>query len=111
MNKKLTTAITILVISVFLILFLWQQTLILPIILLFLAYIKHKTIPIKKEFLWFTSLLITSWLVEVLLVNIGQAWQYNSPSFLNVPIYLPIFWGILGTTLIIVHQELTKKFN
>jgi hypothetical protein len=78
----------------------------LSILFVVIAYIKHKHIPIKKELLWFCLICICGGMAEILLVNVSHAWSYANAQILNIPIYMPIFWGVLGTTLIVIYQNL-----
>jgi len=78
---------------------------ILSFLLIFLAYIKHKLIPIKKELFWYLLVCIGSVAIEVFLVNVGGAWEYSNKSFLNIPIWMAFFWGVIGTSIIVTYDK------
>lgn len=107
MNRRFVSAISVFLISVLCILFLWKQTILLSVLLLLIAYIKHKICPIKRELLWFVLVFLGGAIVEILLVNFGNAWSYSTPQLFNIPIWMPVFWGVIGTTIIVIYDELT----
>ena len=109
MNRKLLISTSILLLSISFTFFLSNQYLLHSILLIFLAYIKHKIYPIKKELLWFIMICVGGAIVEILLVNISHAWNYSNPQFFGIPIWIPIFWGVVGTTMIVVYDGLTNK--
>lgn len=109
MNKKLNISLVILLLLVVCITFLWKQALLVSILFALIAYTKHKLIPIKKELLWFSLISVGGGTTEILLVNLSHAWSYANAQFFNIPIYMPIFWGVLGTTLIVLYDSLIKE--
>ena len=108
MNRKLITSIGILVISFLCIIYLWTHAALLSFLLMLLAYVKHKIYPIKKELLWFVLICVVGAIVEIIMVNIGHAWSYSASQILGIPIWMAIFWGLVGTTIIVIYNELTK---
>jgi len=106
MNQKLLGSIGVLLISVLCIAILSKQAVVLSLVIVFCAYIKHKVFPIKKELLWYCLITIFGALAEMLLVNVGHAWTYVNPQLFGVPIYMPLFWGLLGTTIIVLYDGL-----
>jgi hypothetical protein len=92
-----------------LLLFLSSHTFILTFLLILLAYIKHKLIPIKKELLWYLIVCIGSVLIEVLLVNIGGDWEYSNKHFFNIPIWMAFFWGVIGTSMVVMYDKFVKR--
>jgi hypothetical protein len=65
--------------------------------------------PIKKELLWFIFICIGGSIIEILLVNYGHAWRYATPQFFGIPIWMPLFWGVVGTTIVVLYDGLIKK--
>ena len=108
-GKRFLYSLALLVISILLVLFLWEYTLILSLSLIVLELIKFKLVPIKKEIVWYFLTVIISTLVEVILVNIGGAWSYAQSSVLNVPIYMPLLWGLVATIIIVIYQEIFEN--
>lgn len=91
------------------IIFLWEQVLILSLLLIILALIKHRFFPMKQELSWYLGFCIGGAVVEILMVNIGHGWSYVKPQLFNIPIWMPLFWGLTGTTVIVFYTEITKK--
>ena len=89
--------------------FLSEQPVILLILLIFIAYAKHKIYPIKKELLWFVFICVGGAIVEVLLVNTGSAWSYSVSQFFGIPIWIPPFWGVAATTIVVMYEGLINK--
>jgi len=104
--KRVFILILTVVLSSSLILFLWKSTVLLLVMLLVVSYIKHIFCPIKRELLWFVVVSFGSLLVEVVLVNFGEAWTYAVGHIFGIPIWMPVFWGIVGTTLVDLHERL-----
>ncbi|ODS37503.1 MAG: hypothetical protein A7315_03985 [Candidatus Altiarchaeales archaeon WOR_SM1_79] len=98
---------TVVVIScVFLIAFLWSDNaLLLSISLLVCSialYIWHRE---KSELLLFIMGAIFGPVVEVICIYYG-AWSYSNPSFLGIPIWLPIAWGYAVVYLKGIHENI-----
>ncbi len=54
-------------------------------------------------------MLIGSAVIEIILVNVGHAWTYTTSQFLGIPLYMPIFWGLLGSTVISLYQDFANS--
>ena len=104
MKNKLIVSIGFLVFSALSLLFLWKYAFLLSVVLLLTAYIKHRIYPIKKELLWFILLSVGGGLVEILLVQGANAWTYATPHVMGIPVWMPFFWGLVGTTIIVVYE-------
>ena len=109
MNKKITFAVGLLSLSLLGELLLWKYAVVFSILLIILAYIKHRIYPIKKELLWFMIISLGGAVVEIILVNFGHGWSYTDSNFLSIPIWIPFFWGLIGTTTIILYEGLINK--
>jgi hypothetical protein len=109
MNRKLIVSTGILVFSAFSIFLLSNQAIVLSILLILIAVAKHKLYPIKKEMLWFTFICFGGGVVEIFLVNFGKAWSYAYPDFFGIPLYMPVFWGLVGTTIIVMYDGLINN--
>ena len=109
MNNKLFITSGILILASLFLLLLWKNSILLSILLILLAYLKHKLFPIKKELFWFLIIAIGGAVVEIILVNIGQAWNYATQHFFGIPIWMPLFWGVLGTTIVEVYGAFFGK--
>ena len=109
MNRKFVISTNILLLSTLCILSLSRQAILLSILLMLIAYAKHRIYPIKKELLWFVFICVSGVIVEIILVNFGRAWNYSTPQFFGIPVYMPIFWGLLGTTIIVIYDGLIDR--
>lgn len=80
----------------------------LSTLLVITAYVKHRLYPIKSELLWFALICFGGAIVEILLVNMGEAWSYSSSQLFNIPVWMPLFWGVVGTTIVVVYEGLAE---
>ena len=108
MNRKLIVSLSMLLFSLLGELLLWKYTIVFSILLILLAYAKHKIYPIKKELLWYLMICVGGALVEIVLVNFGHGWSYMNPDFFGIPAWIPLFWGFVGTTIIVIYDGLTN---
>jgi hypothetical protein len=111
MNRKLSISIGIILLSVLCIFFFGKQDILLSILLILIAYAKHRIYPIKKELLWFIFISLGSAIIEIFLVNIGNAWTYTIKNLFGIPLSMPLFWGLLGTTIIVLYEGLLESFH
>ncbi len=93
----------IILVSVF-----WKKTIILSLLIVSTAIFKHKIIPIKKEFLWFTISGIVGPITESLIMMSGP-WVYTNPSIFNFPVWLIFLWGFAGTLGISLYNGITDN--
>jgi len=78
-------------------------------ILVLIAYMKHRVIPTKRELLWFGLISVGGLVVEIILVNVANEWRYASPHIFGVPVWMPLFWGVIGTTIVPLYEGLIEK--
>lgn len=109
MNRQLRIAVGMLILSILSLILLWKQATILSILYIIYAYTKHRLCPIKKELLWFVFVCLGGAIVEIMLVNISHAWSYSNSQLLGIPLYMPLFWGVVGTTIIVIYNELLNS--
>jgi glucan phosphoethanolaminetransferase (alkaline phosphatase superfamily) len=109
MDKKSILALAVIGISVILVLVLYAFPTLLIIFLLLLAYTKNHFSPIKKEFVLFFLIVISSAVVEIILVNMTHSWSYTNSQLFGIPFWPPIFWGLLGTSLITFYEGISKN--
>ncbi len=109
MSSRFFIALSILLAAIVCIIFLWRQAILLSLLLIALTLVKHRLFPIKKELLWYIGLTCGGAIVEILMVNIGRAWRYVTPQVLNIPLWMPLFWGLVGTTSIVLYTEISRK--
>jgi hypothetical protein len=109
MNRKFIVSLGIISLSLLGELLLWNHILVFSILLMVLAYVKHRIYPIKKELLWYLLITVGGTFIEIILVNFGHGWSYSNPKFFGIPAWIPLFWGLVGTTIIVLYDGLTNK--
>lgn len=108
MNRKLFLSISILALSILGELFLWNKVVLFSVLLITLAYIKHLLYPIKKEFQWYILICVIGTFIEIVLINYGHGWTYSNPNVFGIPIWIPLFWGLIGTTILVIYDGFKK---
>lgn len=104
MNHKIVVSvITLFLLSLALLLF-WQSGWMVSFLFLFIGYVRHRVDPIQHEFIWCLMAGFGGGVVEAVLVNFGHAWTYASPHFFGIPMYMPIFWGIVSAAVIALYE-------
>jgi len=109
MNRTIIISAGVLIVSSLAILIFNGSPVILIMLLVALAAAKHRIIPIKKELSWFLITCLGGAAVEIALVNFGRAWTYAYPQFFGIPLYMPVFWGLAGTTTISLYQGIAGR--
>jgi hypothetical protein len=109
MNRKLIVSISIILIALLGELILWNKVALVSMLLILLAFVKHTIYPIKKELLWYVLICVNGAIIEMILVNFGHGWSYLNPDFFGIPIWIPFFWGVIGTNIIVIYDELIKS--
>jgi hypothetical protein len=88
----------------------WRQPVGLSLILIFLGWLKHKILPIKREGLWFLIVGILGTTTESLMMWLGNGpWGYAQQTVFNFPLWLVPLWGLAGILLITLYEGLFKK--
>ena len=88
--------------------FFWKQSLLLSILLISLAFSRHKIYPLKKELLWFILIGAIGSIGESIVILRG-AWSYGQAHLINIPYWLPLLWGLAGTTALTLYQGITDS--
>jgi hypothetical protein len=84
----------------------WQQAALLSILLTGLVFLKHKILPIEKEFLWFIVAGILGAVSESAVIFVSGVWNYTNPHLINIPLWLPFLWGLAGTVGVTLYKNL-----
>lgn len=106
-KNKVIFAFGVIVVGAVIIQTLWYQTMLVSLLLITLAFVKHKVHPIKKELLWYVISGATGALGESFIMTNG-AWSYQAEHLINFPLWLPIAWALTGTTAITLYEGLTE---
>jgi hypothetical protein len=89
------------------VMFLWESS-ILVLVLIAIAFIKHRILPIKIELPFFIISGILGTVAESFVINKG-AWSYAIIGWINFPLWLPFLWGLAGIVGVSLFQGLTEK--
>lgn len=108
--RKITFSLVVYLAAVLAVCRFWQQTPLLSLILLVLVFLKHKIFPAKRESLFFALVGVLGSTGEMLGIS-GGAWSYAKPQLLNIPLWLPLLWGLAGMVGITFYEGLTTKSN
>ena len=87
--------------------FLWQKTVLLTLILIAIAFFKHRLLPIEREPLCFVIAGVFGALTENIVILSG-VWEYSEPHLMNVPLWLIPLWGLAGIVGISFYQGLIE---
>lgn len=83
----------------------WKNALLVSSVLLSLAYLKHVAAPLRNEFAWYVVVGLVGAGTEDLMVFLGgNPWTYSGTLISNVPLWLPLLWGVAGITMITLHE-------
>lgn len=109
MNKKrLAYSLFFICFAIVLVFIFWKVEIVLSLAIVVLSYLKHKTIAVKKELLWFAVSGIVGTVGESVIMFSGP-WSYSLVNVINFPIWLPFLWGLAGIVGISFYQGITSK--
>ncbi|MFH1789383.1 MAG: hypothetical protein ABH834_08385 [Candidatus Altiarchaeota archaeon] len=104
----LSKELSIILVGVFLMTQTWGNTTLLTAILALLLALSFHLLRLKKVYLiHFTVGAIIGSSVEIILIQHG-AWAYTKPSFLGIPMWLPVAWGFVCVMLVKIAETLRK---
>lgn len=87
---------------------LWQFPYVLGVLLVAIAFVKHKLFPIKLEVLWFVGVAALGAYAEALIIDMSGAWTYANWQFAQIPVWLPAIWGLVGISLMTAYAAVTE---
>lgn len=87
----------------------WGNNLLLSLIFLALCAVRLKLYHSGSDLFFFFSGMIFGPLSETILVQFG-VWSYANPTFLGVPVWLPLAWG-LATLMVKRFAEIFIRFE
>lgn len=106
--RKIAFSLAVYFVAVLAVCKLWQQVCPLSLILLVLVLLKHKVFPAKRELLFFTLTGLLGSTGEVIGIS-GGAWSYTKPQLFNIPLWLPLLWGLAGMVGVTFYEGLTTN--
>ncbi len=109
MNRTVIISIVTLCLLVSALLLFWKSVWLVSLLFIGIGYFRHRLNPIRHEVLWCVGIGLGGGIVEMILVNIGQAWTYTTPHILGIPLYMPIFWGTIAAAIVSLYEGLVKR--
>ncbi len=106
--KKILISMIVLIVSALCIMLFWHIPLLLVALILILAYVKHRLLPIKKELILFLVIGLLGATFENIIIYSG-AWYYPQVFFIHIPLWLPFVWGISGTSAVTLYEGIIGK--
>lgn len=86
---------------------LWCRNIILFAVLLIMAASLFFIERSKSEVKTFLFCAICGMTAEYIAISFG-AWNYKNPDFFNIPIWLPLLWGIASVFIVRTYKNLSK---
>ncbi|RMF92890.1 MAG: DUF2878 family protein [Candidatus Schekmanbacteria bacterium] len=99
-NQIFTELIAIL--SLVSVLLLWKHNFILTVVLIILAILMLLMNKSKQEVKTFVFCAFFGAMAEAFAIVFG-AWTYRNPSFIGIPIWLTVLWGIASVFIVRVY--------
>lgn len=85
--------------------FIWKNNFILFVTLSIIAVLMLSIERSRQEVKVFIYCAVLGAISECIAVSFG-AWTYENPNLVNIPIWLPLLWGIASTYIIRVYKFL-----
>lgn len=86
---------------------LWCHNIILFALLLIMAAALFLIERSNSEIKTFLFCAICGMTAEYIAISFG-AWNYQNPNFFNIPIWLPLLWGIASVFIVRAHRNFSK---
>lgn len=104
-TKNLVLDLTIGATCLSIICLLWSNNLLTAFLLLIVCCASLHYWHRKREMVIFITASIAGPMAEIICIKFG-VWSYANPTFLDIPLWLPLAWG-LGVTLV---YRISKRF-
>ena len=88
----------------------WESNLLLLVLLIIIAILILSINKSKVELIVFLFCGFSGMFAEAIAIYFG-VWKYANASFLDVPIWLPVLWGIASVSIIITANFVASKLN
>jgi len=85
----------------------WRHNIILFVVLLIMAALLFSIERSKSEFKTFILCSISGAIAEYVAISFG-AWNYQNPDLFNIPVWLPLLWGIASVFIVRAHINFSK---
>jgi len=105
--RDIFLSLIIIILTIIVVILSWENTLLAISLLLLLSLFKHRVMPIKKELLWFfISGIIGSGAESISMLS--GPWSYANHGILNIPLWLPLLWGLAGILGVSLYKGITQ---
>ena len=108
-EEKLLSDIILFILGIAAISLLYKHNFILTILLLLFWIFALKFWHLKHDFYFFITAMIIGPIAEIVAIYF-KVWSYSNPTFLGIPIWLPLVWGF-SVILIKRFSEIFIKIN
>ncbi|MFA6096211.1 MAG: DUF2878 family protein [Candidatus Paceibacterota bacterium] len=85
----------------------WRSSLMVFAVLLVMAVLMLSIERSKEEVKTFLLCSIFGSIAEYIAISLG-AWTYENPDVFNIPIWLPLLWGIASVFIVRVYKNFSK---
>ncbi len=105
--KRLLVHFTALIFAMLTVFLFWKNTVLTSIILVVISIAMLIKAP-KTDILFFAIVSLSATVVESLTISSG-AWVYSSQHIFNIPVWLPLNWGMGGIVVKDIYLFLKEK--
>lgn len=106
-KRDLVVGTILILIGIMIISLLYPMNFILLFVLIVLSVLTLKTRVKKGDVHLFFTAAVLGPLAEIVAIYFG-AWSYTNPTFLGIPMWLPLAWGLFIVTVRRLSEALTK---
>jgi len=85
----------------------WGSSLMVFAVLLVMAVLMLSIERSKEEVKTFLLCSVCGSIAEYIAISLG-AWTYKNPDIFNIPIWLPLLWGIASVFIVRVYNNFSK---
>lgn len=109
-GRELAVEAVVFMLTIGAIAFFWPYNYLLTALLLAIFLLSNLFWYKKYDYLIYIPAMIMGTVVDIVIAYVG-AWEFQNPSFLFVPLWLPIAWTIAAITLLKSYETLKKIFK
>ena len=106
-RKRILLDLLSLMVGCITIIIFWQYTTLISIILLIIS-VSTFFYNSKSDIIYFIIVAISATIIEAITISTG-AWIYSVRNVVNVPIWIPLYWGLGALTMNNIHLLIKNK--
>ena len=85
----------------------WKNNMAVTAIFLGCYLARYLLWPNREDHVIFLAGAVLGTLAEIIATGVG-VWSYRLPTFLNVPVWLPIAWGLISVLIVRIAQSVKR---